>query len=134
MLGKPHLVTPRLGQGGFHFSVIDAYERRCAVTGERTLPALDAAHIRPFAEVQRHVVINCVTLRPDIHRLFDQGYVTIDPALRLRVSRAIKTEFENGRDYYALHERPIRTPPRLDLLASRACADSNRPLRRQCPD
>jgi len=114
MLGKPHLVTPRLGQGGFRISVIDAYERRCAVTGERTLPALDAAHIRPFSDVQRHEVVNGLTLRSDIHRLFDQGYVTVDPALRFRVSQAIKTEFENGRDYYALHEKPIRIPPRLD--------------------
>jgi putative restriction endonuclease len=114
MLGKPHLVSPRLGQGGFRISVIDAFERRCSVTGERTLPALDAAYIRPFADVQRHEVVNGVTPRPDIHRLFDQGYVTIDPALRFRVSGATKTELENGRDYYALHERPIHVPPRLD--------------------
>ncbi|WP_342672633.1 HNH endonuclease [Candidatus Nitrospira nitrificans] len=28
----------------------EAYGRRCAVTGERTLPALEAAHIKPFAK------------------------------------------------------------------------------------
>ncbi len=45
--GEPVLVTPRLGQGAFRVLVTDVYRRRCAVTGERTLPALDAAHIRP---------------------------------------------------------------------------------------
>lgn len=31
--GKPQLVTPRLGQGGFRVVVMDAYSRRCAITG-----------------------------------------------------------------------------------------------------
>jgi hypothetical protein len=43
--GKPVLIAPRLGQGAFRLQVTDAYGRRCAVTGERTLPALEAAHI-----------------------------------------------------------------------------------------
>ena len=41
------LPGPRLGQGGFRVLVTDTYRRRCAVTGERTLPVLQAAHIRP---------------------------------------------------------------------------------------
>lgn len=41
--GKPMLVHPRLGQGAFRLLVTDACARRCAVTGERTLPVLDAA-------------------------------------------------------------------------------------------
>jgi putative restriction endonuclease len=44
--GKPVLVTPRLGQGAFRLWVTDSYERRCAVTGENTLPILDVAHIK----------------------------------------------------------------------------------------
>jgi putative restriction endonuclease len=108
--GEPRLVLPRLGQGGFRSVVIDAYERRCAVTGERTRPALEAAHIKPYSIVQEHDVRNGVSLRSDIHKLLDLGYVTIDPTLRFRVSRAIRDEFENGRDYYALHERLLRLP------------------------
>jgi hypothetical protein len=46
--GSPNPVQPRLGQGAFRLLVTDAYGRRCAVTGERTLPVLDAAHIRPI--------------------------------------------------------------------------------------
>jgi putative restriction endonuclease len=46
--GKPTLIKPRLGQGAFRLTITDSYERRCAVTGEKTLPILDAAHIRAF--------------------------------------------------------------------------------------
>lgn len=33
--GAPQMVRPRLGQGAFRLAVTDAYERRCAVSGEK---------------------------------------------------------------------------------------------------
>ena len=44
--GEPHLFRPRLGQGAFRVLVTDIYGRRCAVTQERTLPALEAARMK----------------------------------------------------------------------------------------
>lgn len=108
--GKPILVHPRLGQGAFRLLVTDAYERRCAITGERTLPVLDAAHIRPYAASGPHELRNGLLLRKDLHALFDAGYVTVTPSLEVRVSRRIREEFENGRDYYALDRRSVRLP------------------------
>lgn len=106
--GKPVLVYTRLGQGAFRIALEEQYQTRCAVTGERTRPALDAAHIKPFRLVGQHAVTNGLLLRRDIHKLFDDGYVTVTPDRRFRVSRAIREEFENGRDYYALDGRLIR--------------------------
>ena len=108
--GPPILIQPRLGQGAFRVEVLDAYRRRCAITGERTLPVLDAAHIRPYAELGPHRLENGLLLRKDLHALFDAGYVTVTPAHRLHVSRRIRDEFENGRDYYALEGVPLRLP------------------------
>ena len=108
--GRPQLIRPRLGQGAFRVLVTDIYQRRCAVTRERTLPALEAAHIRPYADGGVHEARNGLLLRRDIHSLFDTGYVTVTPDLRFEVSRRIKEDFENGRDYYALHGRHVRTP------------------------
>ena len=108
--GQPILVHPRLGQGAFRLLVTDAYERRCAVTRERTLPVLDAAHIRPYAASGPHDLRNGILLRKDLHALFDAGYVTVTSALELRVSRRIREEFENGRDYYALDKAPVHVP------------------------
>ena len=121
--GAPQLIKPRLGQGAFRVLVTDIYDRRCAVTRERTLPALEAAHIRPYSDGGVHEATNGLLLRRDIHSLFDAGYVTVTPSLHFEVSRRIKEEFENGRHYYELHgseiERPL-TPtlrPAPELLA-----------------
>ncbi len=108
--GKPSLVLPRLGQGAFRIVVTDAYQRRCSVTGERTLPALEAAHIKPYNERGPHDVQNGLLLRSDIHRLFDSGYVTVTTEHRFEVSRRIREEFENGRDYYRFHGNIVRLP------------------------
>ena len=88
----------------------DAYERRCAVTGERTLPVLQAAHIKPYSQLGPHSTENGLLLRSDLHTLFDRGYLTVTPEMELRVSRRIRDEFENGRDYYALERAPVRQP------------------------
>jgi len=112
--GEPVLVRPRLGQGAFRILVTDTYGRRCAVTGERTLPALDAAHIRPYSQGGAHEVWNGLLFRRDIHSLFDAGYVTVTPDYHFEVSKRIKEEFENGRDYYALHGRGVAVPNRID--------------------
>ena len=113
--GNPHIIQPRLGQGAFRVMVTDIYGRRCAVTQERTLPALDAAHIRPFGDGGKHEPPNGLLLRSDIHRLFDTGYVTVSPDFHFEVSGRIREEFENGRDYYALHGRRIDVPRERDL-------------------
>jgi len=111
--GEPTLIHPRLGQGAFRILVTDSYHRRCAITGERTLPALDAAHIRPFADGGAHEASNGILLRRDIHSLFDAGYVTVTPAMRFEVSGRTREEFENGRDYYGLDGRTIDLPDDL---------------------
>ena len=108
--GEPRPVKPRLGQGGFRVLITDNYQRRCAITQERTLPALDAAHIFPYGEGGKHEPTNGLLLRRDIHSLFDAGYVTVAPDHRFEVSDRIKEEFENGREYYALHGRTISVP------------------------
>jgi putative restriction endonuclease len=80
------------------------------VTHEHSLPALEAAHIRPFAEEGTHEVSNGLLLRSDIHRLFDMGYASVTPEYRFVVSKALKDDFENGRSYYPLHGTEIWVP------------------------
>jgi putative restriction endonuclease len=109
--GDAVLVKPRLGQGAFRVLVTDAYKRKCAITGERTLPVLEAAHILPFAKLGPHHVSNGLLLRSDFHKLFDLGYVTVDPDLRVRVSPRIKEEWFNGKAYYRLDGQPLATVP-----------------------
>jgi putative restriction endonuclease len=113
--GDPIPVRPRLGQGAFRVLVTDHYRRRCAVTGERTLPALEAAHILPYGQGGQHEVRNGILMRRDLHSLFDLGYVTVTPKLVFEVSRRIKEEYENGREYYRMHGAPVAAPIRSDF-------------------
>src|SRR5665647_1147772 len=96
--GAPHTVPPRLGQGTFRIAVTSAYGA-CAVSGEHSLPALEAAHVRPYADGSAHALPNGLLLRADIHRLCDAGYVTVTPDYRFRVSRDLADDFHNGREY-----------------------------------
>jgi putative restriction endonuclease len=120
--GAPMLITPRLGQGAFRIAVTEAYGRECALSGGRVLPALDAAHIRPFADGGPHAKSNGILLRKDIHSVFDTGYATIDADYRFVVSDKVKSVFNNGNEYRKLHGTRIRLPqnptdqPAKDLL------------------
>ena len=117
--GEPILVLPRLGQGSFRVLVTDVYQRRCAVTGEKALPVLEAAHIKPVSSKGEHSIQNGLLLRSDVHTLFDRGYVTVTPDLQFRVSRRLKQDFDNGEHYFKLNGHQIWVPPRVVERPSR---------------
>lgn len=115
--GKEQIIKPRIGQGAFKVLITDAYHRRCAITGEKTLPVLEAAHIKPYSLEGPHEINNGLLLRRDFHTLFDRGYITIDKTLTVEVSNRIKEDFGNGREYYAHHgSKLIILPNRKDQL------------------
>jgi putative restriction endonuclease len=110
--GAPIEVLPRLGQGIFRVIILDAYNRSCAITGEKVVPVLDAAHIKPYAQEGTHDPRNGILLRSDLHTLFDKGYVTVTPDYHFEVSKTIHEDFDNGEEYYALHGETIHVPTR----------------------
>ena len=115
--GKEQIVKPRIGQGAFKVLITEAYHRRCAITGEKTLPVLEAAHIRPYSLEGPHEINNGLLLRRDFHTLFDRGYITIDKNFTVEVSHRIKEDFGNGKEYYAHHgSKLVILPDRKDQL------------------
>ena len=108
--GKPILVPQRLGQGAFRVAVTEAYGRQCAISDGKVLPALDAAHIKPYGEGGLHAKSNGILMRKDIHSVFDAGYITIDEKYRLCVSSKIKEVYNNGEEYRRLHGKALRPP------------------------
>jgi len=109
--GGEMMMRPRLGQGGFRVVVLENYGRRCAITGEKTLPVLEAGHIKPYVEHGPHEPANGLLLRSDLHTLFDRGYLTVTNDYRVEVSRRIRDEFSNGREYYARHGQRLQMLP-----------------------
>lgn len=115
--GKEQLVKPRIGQGAFKILITEAYQRRCAITGEKTLPVLEAAHIKPYSQSGPHAISNGILLRRDYHTLFDRGYITVDKNLTIEVSQRIKEDFGNGREYYSHHgSKLLILPERVDYI------------------
>lgn len=111
--GKEYLIKGRLGQGAFRILVTGAYNRNCAISGEKALPVLQAAHIKPFNEQGPNSVNNGLLLRSDLHILFDRGYLTVTPEYKIEVSRKIKEEFNNGKHYYAFHGKELYALPKV---------------------
>ena len=48
--------------------------------------------------------------------MFDRGYLTVTPEWRVEVSRRIKEEFENGREYYKHHGQRLAVVPDQEEL------------------
>ena len=100
-----------LGSGAFQVLVTDAYHRRCAVTDEKTLPALEVAYIKSPDAKGPNRTDNGILLRADINRLFNDGYVTLDENLHFIVSERVREQFEDGRDYYRFHGAKLQNLP-----------------------
>lgn len=105
--GRETVIRPRLGQRSFRAAVTESYKKACAITTEHSLPALEAAHIKPFSLSGPNEVYNGILLRSDFHRLVDTGYITITPEYRIEVSRKLKEDYENGKSYYPYHGKPL---------------------------
>jgi hypothetical protein len=101
------LVTIRQGQPMFRAKLMEAYERRCAVTGSSIEETLEAAHISPYRGTDSNHVRNGLLLRADIHTLFDLGLIRIDAKGRIKAEDHI-------REVYKLPEQIFM--PRLSSL------------------
>src|SRR5262249_52118241 len=110
VFGAPRRAPYRLGQRSFQAVVLDAYHRRCAVSGTHIPLVLQAAPIRPITAGGEHRLDNRLLLRSDIHTLFDRGYLAVDPGFRLLVSPRLRQDFQNGDQFYARAGQVIDLP------------------------
>jgi putative restriction endonuclease len=116
----------RQGQGTFHIRVTDAYHRQCAVSREHSLPVLEAAHIVEWSDTHTNEVTNGILLRADIHKLFDVGYVTVDPdGYRFVVGKRLKEDYNNGKEYYQLHGSRILLPDDKEAWPSKEALETH---------
>ena len=118
--GEARLVVPRVGQQAFKALVAEAYHHRCALTGDKVRPVLEAAHIVPVGHGGEHRIDNGMLLRSDMHTLFDRGYIGFNARHELRVSPALRQQFGNGDWLYSREGTQITVP---DRRAERPNAD-----------
>jgi hypothetical protein len=111
------IVRVRRGQRQFREHLLAAQGEICAFTGEAPPRVLDAGHLYSYAELGAHHAHGGLLLRRDIHRLFDDGWLAVDPGtLRVDVSDSL----EPYPQYATLHDRTLRTrvrDPQVEWLA-----------------
>jgi hypothetical protein len=90
---------------GFRSIVLSKYKNTCAISGEKCSNVLQAAHIQPYVGEESDHVQNGIVLRIDLHKLFDDGLITINRNYRVIVSEKLI-----GSEYYSFHNRLINLP------------------------
>jgi putative restriction endonuclease len=101
----------REGQGAFRTRLLSAYGARCAITGEHTVPVLDAAHVQPYLGPRSNHIQNGLLLTKEFHALLDEGLVTVTPDYVVRVSPRIRERWKNGHRYYPFDGRALHVLP-----------------------
>lgn len=98
-------VAQRRGQATFRAKLLEAYDRRCAITGCTADAVLEAAHILPYRGEHTNRVDNGLLLRADIHTLFDLGLLWVMDSMRVAISPTLR-----GTDYEGLEGQELRLP------------------------
>ncbi|WP_441240604.1 HNH endonuclease [Tardiphaga sp. 768_D3_N2_1] len=78
----------------FRRIILDAYDRRCAVTGLRLINGggraeVDAAHIRPVEANGPDIINNGIALSGTAHWMFDRGLISLSDELQILISRQV---------------------------------------------
>ncbi len=100
------MIAQRRGQPAFRNALLDAYDRKCAITGCEVVEVLQAAHIYPYRGPDTNKVVNGLLLRADVHTLFDSGLIAVDVKnLTVLVDKSLE-----GSEYWTFHGQKLRLP------------------------
>ena len=89
-----HLSSRLVRDRTFRNRVLKAYDCRCAITGLRLIngggrPEVQAAHIKPVAEMGPDSITNGLALSGTAHWMFDRGLISLSDELEVLVSRQV---------------------------------------------
>jgi putative restriction endonuclease len=84
-------IHQRLHQAMFRARVLDAYGRRCALSGLREPVLIDAAHIMPDTDecLGQPDISNGICMSKIHHAAYDAGLIGIDADLKIHVSERL---------------------------------------------
>jgi putative restriction endonuclease len=95
----------RKGQSRFRLDVLRNYGRRCCISDDGVEELLEAAHIQPYINESSNHPQNGLCLRVDLHRLFDDGLITLLEDMTIRVSPQLSQS-----SYFNYSGKTIRLP------------------------
>jgi hypothetical protein len=106
----------RLGQRDFRQALLGAYEGSCCISGWGPPDVLEAAHIEGHATSGNNAVQNGLLLRSDLHALFDDGLLRIDPD---SCEVVIDDSLRSTPYYSEFHRKALRPPKHADQQPDR---------------
>ncbi|MFZ9737583.1 MAG: pentapeptide repeat-containing protein [Prochlorotrichaceae cyanobacterium] len=108
----------RKGAPQMRVKLLQAYDRRCAMSRCTVEEVLEAAYIVPYLGDRTNDPANLMLLRSDLHVLFDLHLLAIDPSdLTIRLAPWMKDTYYSileGRSLHLPHSEDMRPDP--DLL------------------
>jgi predicted restriction endonuclease len=100
------LINERKNQSKFRSSILSLYNGQCAITKTAADKVLEAAHIIPHADSGINKNDNGILLRKDIHTLFDNYLIRINPyTMKIEVDSSVK-----DRIYTCYNDTEINLP------------------------
>lgn len=113
-----YLALARPAQAQFRRAVMARFAHRCWVTGCAVPEALEAAHIRPFAQgggPSLDMADNGLLLRRDVHALYDAGLLLVRSfSLQGPCMVELSDTLRDDPTYGELHGREINLPKESD--------------------
>ena len=107
------LVRVRRGQQRFRHQLLTTQGSVCAFTGDAPPRVLEAGHLYSYAQLGTHFEHGGLMLRRDIHRLFDDGVLAVDPStLRIDVAPGLASYPQ----YARLHDAQMASRLRDDQV------------------
>lgn len=100
--------TVRKGQPQLRERLLEVYNNCCTVSGHGPINVLEACHIIPHSISGNNQLDNAILLRSDLHCLFDDGLLKINP----KTYKIELTESLSESPYYIFHGKELRK--RLD--------------------
>jgi hypothetical protein len=99
------VVRVRRGQRAFRENLLTSFGEVCAFTGTAPARALEAGHLYSYASLGEHHNHGGLLLRRDVHRLFDDGSLAVNPST-LKVD--VSDELAPYSQYASLHDRALK--------------------------
>ena len=91
--------------------------------GNADTEVLQAAHIQPYVNEDSNHVQNGLCLRADVHALFDEGLLALNPDYSIIVSERVAAA---SKRYRQLNDRSLRLPSDPNSYPSKAAIDYHR--------
>lgn len=90
----------RSGQQQFRRMVLGFFGGKCCISNSDIDVVLEAAHVTPFNGRESNIIQNGICLRADIHKLWDEYLISINPdTCRVEISSLLSgTEYEQFRN------------------------------------